>query len=118
MGPLPTTKDHWWRMIFEHDVVSIVMITGLAENGKSKCSMYWPKPKKKEKYGVSQITVTNDKTVKGKNFITTHLTATRPKSKRSPAKMLKIVHFWYHTWPDHDIPKGGNTAGLIGISKV
>jgi len=41
-GPLPTTVVHFWRMVLEHKVPAIVMLTNLVERGAAKCARYFP----------------------------------------------------------------------------
>lgn len=42
-GPKPNTGLDFWRMIIQHDIESIVMLTSLVENNKVKCHEYFPK---------------------------------------------------------------------------
>ncbi|VDK67284.1 unnamed protein product [Cylicostephanus goldi] len=41
-APLDNTIDDFWRMIFQEKCPSIVNLTPMIENGKIKCTTYWP----------------------------------------------------------------------------
>ncbi|XP_034990482.1 receptor-type tyrosine-protein phosphatase H [Zootoca vivipara] len=98
-GPLPGTLYDFWRMIWEQQIVTMVMLTNCAENGRVKCERYWPldyTPCTYDNITVSVITETilpdwtiRDFTIKQVNLSEVHLAR----------------HYHYTSWPDHGVPK-------------
>ena len=41
-APLPDTVDDFWRMVWEKQSATIVILTHEREGGKVKCHRYWP----------------------------------------------------------------------------
>ncbi|CAH8539185.1 unnamed protein product [Schistosoma turkestanicum] len=41
-APLDHTRSLFWQMIWDHQIQLIVILTKPIENGKDKCSVYWP----------------------------------------------------------------------------
>ncbi len=41
-GPLPTTRENFWRMLEQEHVDLVIMLCSVRENGKVKCDQYWP----------------------------------------------------------------------------
>ena len=41
-GPLPNMVGDFWRLIWDYNIPSVVMLTNLMEKMKVKCSQYWP----------------------------------------------------------------------------
>lgn len=41
-GPLPSTRDHFWKMVWEQGCTAIVALTKCVEKGRDKCHQYWP----------------------------------------------------------------------------
>lgn len=56
-GPLASTCDDFWQMVWEQNSSLIIMVTPLIESGRVKCHKYWPDEKEDVRYG--QILVRN-----------------------------------------------------------
>lgn len=55
-GPMETTVNDFWRMIWEQHLEIIIMLTNLEEYNKTKCARYWPDKQDSAQFG--EITVT------------------------------------------------------------
>ncbi|XP_070552068.1 receptor-type tyrosine-protein phosphatase beta-like [Ptychodera flava] len=96
-GPLPGTKDDFWRMIWEYDVRTIVMVTQCTERGKVKCDHYWPFDNEPVYYGAIQVNMLSEEvfpewTVREINL-------------ENGGICKKVRHFNFTAWPDHGVPK-------------
>jgi len=118
-GPMADTVADFWRMVVEHGVRSVVMATGVEENGRSKCARYWPEPSCSQTYG--GWTVVSGEVSQGPGFKTTKLTVTHASlTARGPHD---VTHFWFDTWKDHSTPKTADgtkkiTAALIALQEA
>uniref|UniRef100_A0A673STH6 Tyrosine-protein phosphatase non-receptor type 12 n=1 Tax=Suricata suricatta TaxID=37032 RepID=A0A673STH6_SURSU len=96
-GPLANTVIDFWRMIWEYNVVIIVMACREFEMGRKKCERYWPL------YGEDPITFAPFKIsceaeqARTDYFIRTLLLEFQDESRR-------LYQFHYVNWPDHDVP--------------
>lgn len=98
MGPLPTTIHSFWRMVLLEKVQNIVMVTNLFEKGRKKCEKYFP-VQQGQKMTIEDITIVNKTRVQMIGFVYTHLDVTYQGNTTS------IKHWWFNTWPDHDVPR-------------
>lgn len=99
-GPLQSTTDDFWEMIFQEKSTLIIMLTTLVERGRTKCHKYWP--------SVGESLTVRDTTIKCikeeadptgsvvyRDFVL---------SDNETEKLREIKHIQYVVWPDHGVP--------------
>ncbi|XP_074833484.1 tyrosine-protein phosphatase non-receptor type 22 [Carettochelys insculpta] len=100
-GPLSTTLLDFWRMIWEYEVVIVVMACMEFEMGKKKCERYWVEvgdfPLQ-----CGPFTIACELEEKKNEYVIRTLKVTLNKVIRT------IYHFHYKNWPDHDVPSSIN----------
>ncbi|KAF5907896.1 receptor-type tyrosine-protein phosphatase beta-like, partial [Clarias magur] len=105
-GPLPGTKDDFWRMVWEQNVHNVVMVTQCVEKGRLKCDQYWPTDREPLYYGDLVVhmlseSVLSEWTIREfKIFCEGQLNYPRI-----------VRHFHYTVWPDHGVPE--TTQSLV-----
>ncbi|KAK8764141.1 hypothetical protein V5799_033250 [Amblyomma americanum] len=102
-GPNALTLNDFWRMIWEHDVKIIIMLTQFVEANKKKCEKYWPDDNKEHAYG--SVLVRKDSSTELKDYT---LTEFRIKSDDS-SKWRSVRHIFFTAWKDHGVPEEPNT---------
>ncbi|XP_075611087.1 receptor-type tyrosine-protein phosphatase eta isoform X7 [Balearica regulorum gibbericeps] len=97
-GPLPNTIEDFWRMIWEKNIYSIVMLTKCVEQARTKCEQYWPDNESK-KYG--DIIVTKVSGIDLPEWTIRDFTV--EKSNTTESHTVRQFHFT--SWPDHGVPE-------------
>nr|XP_024658909.1 titin isoform X6 [Maylandia zebra] len=96
-GPLPTTVNDFWRMIWEKNVQTLVMLTRCNEQGRVKCEQYWSSGTKRCDNiivkATSEITL-EDWTLRDFDIKNVKTAETRA-----------VRHFHFTAWPDHGVPE-------------
>lgn len=105
-GPLPTTVDDFWLMVFQYNTSVIVMLCSCVENNRSKSWQYWPVEvghtmvlgdvREGLELEVSHTGVEDMGHYMVRNFVLTDLVT---------GEKRKIKHLHYLDWPDFNVPK-------------
>ncbi|XP_054716929.1 tyrosine-protein phosphatase 10D-like [Uloborus diversus] len=96
-GPLHSTRDDFWRMIWEQNCRAIVMLTRCIEKGREKCDHYWPFDMQPVYYGDIQVILLNES-----QYL--HWTISEFKVSRNEQSRV-VKHFHFTTWPDFGVPE-------------
>jgi len=102
-GPLNSTIQDFWRMIWQEKVTVLVMLTKEFENGVNKSARYWPS-NRSIMFGNFQITVlsTEKDPITGDDLLIRKLIVKNSKELDEPER--EVIHFQYTGWPDHGLP--------------
>ncbi|TDG98222.1 hypothetical protein EPR50_G00214830 [Perca flavescens] len=109
-GPLPSTVNEFWRMIWEQKVKGIVMVTNCTEGGRTKCERYWPADSKPCPYGELLVTIRSEQQEPDwtlREFRVKHMNNSEERT---------VKHFHFTAWPDHGVPQG--TEVLIQFRRL
>ncbi|XP_032936101.1 tyrosine-protein phosphatase non-receptor type 22 [Catharus ustulatus] len=96
-GPLPTTVTDFWRMIWEYEVLVVVMACMEFEMGKKKCERYWAEVDGSPLH-CGPFSITCEAEEKRNEYVIRTLKVTLNETTRT------IHHFHYKNWPDHHVP--------------
>ncbi|XP_026652658.2 tyrosine-protein phosphatase non-receptor type 22 [Zonotrichia albicollis] len=96
-GPLPTTVTDFWRMIWEYEVLVVVMACMEFEMGKKKCERYWAEVDGSPLH-CGPFSITCEAEEKRNEYVIRTLKVTLNEAART------IFHFHYKNWPDHHVP--------------
>ncbi|XP_056606519.1 receptor-type tyrosine-protein phosphatase T isoform X4 [Triplophysa dalaica] len=104
-GPMQETVRDFWRMIWQENSASIVMVTNLVEVGRVKCVRYWPD--EMEVYGDIKVTLIETEP------LAEYVIRTFTVQKKGHHEIREIRQFHFTSWPDHGVPC--YATGLLGF---
>ncbi|NXD05656.1 PTPRD phosphatase, partial [Certhia familiaris] len=97
-GALPETFGDFWRMMWEQQGATVVMMTKLEERSRVKCDQYWPS-RGTETYGLIQVSLLD--TVE----LATYCVRTFALYKNGSSEKREVRQFQFTAWPDHGVPE-------------
>ncbi|XP_058856175.1 receptor-type tyrosine-protein phosphatase U isoform X1 [Acipenser ruthenus] len=104
-GPKQESVYDFWRMVWQENCFSIVMITKLVEVGRVKCCKYWPDDT--EIYGDIKITLLNTET------LSEYTVRTFTLERRGYSAKHEVHQFHFTSWPEHGVPY--HATGLLAF---
>uniref|UniRef100_A0A8C1LFQ2 Receptor-type tyrosine-protein phosphatase U n=1 Tax=Cyprinus carpio TaxID=7962 RepID=A0A8C1LFQ2_CYPCA len=99
------TVYDFWRMVWQENCFSIVMITKLVEVGRVKCCKYWPD--ESEMYGDIKITLLKTET------LAEYTVRTFALERRGYSAKHEVCQFHFTSWPEHGVPY--HATGLLAF---
>ncbi|XP_058853632.1 receptor-type tyrosine-protein phosphatase U-like isoform X9 [Acipenser ruthenus] len=104
-GPKQESVYDFWRMVWQENCFSIVMITKLVEVGRVKCCKYWPDDT--EIYGDIKITLLNTE------MLSEYTVRTFTLERRGYSAKHEVHQFHFTSWPEHGVPY--HATGLLAF---
>uniref|UniRef100_A0AAQ6AJL1 protein-tyrosine-phosphatase n=1 Tax=Amphiprion ocellaris TaxID=80972 RepID=A0AAQ6AJL1_AMPOC len=103
--PMQETVRDFWRMVWQENSASIVMVTNLVEVGRVKCVRYWPD--ETEVYGDIKVTLIETEP------LAEYVIRTFTVQKKGHHEIRELRQFHFTSWPDHGVPC--YATGLLGF---
>uniref|UniRef100_A0A8C4Z9Z8 Receptor-type tyrosine-protein phosphatase alpha n=1 Tax=Gadus morhua TaxID=8049 RepID=A0A8C4Z9Z8_GADMO len=100
-GPKEETLNDFWRMIWEQNTATIVMVTNLKERKECKCAQYWP-DQGCWTYGNIRVSVEDVMVLVDYTIRKFCIQQVGDLSGKKPQRLVTQFHFT--SWPDFGVP--------------
>ncbi|XP_008407732.1 receptor-type tyrosine-protein phosphatase alpha [Poecilia reticulata] len=100
-GPKEETVNDFWRMIWEQNTATIVMVTNLKERKECKCAQYWP-DQGCWTYGNIRVSVDDAVVLVDYTVRKFCIQQVGDVSGKKPQRLVTQFHFT--SWPDFGVP--------------
>ncbi|NWQ80107.1 PTPRO phosphatase, partial [Columbina picui] len=104
-GPLPETRNDFWKMVLQQKSQIIVMLTQCNEKRRVKCDHYWPFTEDPVAYGditVEMLLEEEHTDWVYRNFRISYAD-----------EVQDVMHFNYTAWPDHGVPTTNAAESIL-----
>ncbi|KAM4523845.1 receptor-type tyrosine-protein phosphatase O isoform 2-T2 [Fundulus diaphanus] len=95
-GPLPETRNDFWKMVLQQKSPIVVMLTQCNERRRVKCDHYWPFTDEPVMYGDISVEMLSEEGAP--EWII------RKFRLGYADESLDVLHLNYTSWPDHGVP--------------
>ncbi|CAD7082783.1 unnamed protein product [Hermetia illucens] len=105
-GPMDSTINDFWRMIWEQHLEIIVMLTNLEEYNKAKCAKYWPE-KVNDSKQFGDITVVFASEQRYSDYLVRNLDVYKKNGSNNEddEERRQITQYHYLVWKDFMAPE-------------
>ncbi|PIO37165.1 hypothetical protein AB205_0105150, partial [Aquarana catesbeiana] len=104
-GPLPDTRNEFWKMILQQKSQVIVMLTQCNEKRRIKCDHYWPFTTEPVSYGDIMVEMVSEDEQPDWAFRVFRV------SQADDAQ--HVLHFNFTAWPDHGVPASSAAESIL-----
>ncbi|KAL8222257.1 UNVERIFIED_CONTAM: hypothetical protein K2H54_075228 [Gekko kuhli] len=104
-GPLPETRNDFWKMVLQQKSQIIVMLTQCNEKRRVKCDHYWPFTEEPVSYGDITVEMLSEEEQPDwayRNFRISYAD-----------EVQDVMHFNYTAWPDHGVPPTNAAESIL-----
>ncbi|XP_036375885.1 receptor-type tyrosine-protein phosphatase O [Megalops cyprinoides] len=109
-GPLPETRNDFWKMVLQQKCRVIVMLTQCNERRRVKCDHYWPFTDEPVAYGEITVEMLSEKEAPEwtvRNFRLGYADETQD-----------VLHLNYTSWPDHGVPTVNAIESILQFVQI